>query len=817
MRIVRKFLFGIELLFTVALLCWVVLVIAVKLERLESDLLKGGERSVIIRDRYGNYLFELPLGPIGEWSLPLRGDKIPRNVRVATLAAEDHRFDFHPGVDLFSLFRAVWGNLTGTRRRSGASTIAMQLARILRPARRTYANKLRESYLALVLTDKLGRERILLEYLNRAPYGNRTRGIERAARLYFSRPAEDLTLAQAAFLAGLPWAPAALNPYTKEGYSRALRRMRWILKRAREFGWISADEYSEALRQPIAISPRPTRANSAIHFTEKILNLLKKKYKKTKDSAPLELYTTLDLELQRRLETLLRRRVFKWWKNGARTGALVVLDHRTGELLAYVGSPGYFLKGSKGAIDYVQVLHSPGSTLKPFIYALALEKLHFTGATLLPDVASSFLWKGGNYLPHNDDKRFFGPIRLRMALGNSRNIPAIWTLAQLGIGRAKEFLNRLGFSFARSGGELGLGLAIGGVEVSLWELVRAYAVLGRSGRGVKVRWLREAVSRGGGRFAVPGEWELLFGPQLSEEQLIDRDSARVILDILSDPLARLPTFSRYSALEYDYPVAVKTGTSQGYRDSLTVGVSSRFAVGCWIGRPEPATMVGSSGGKVCAPLVKDSFGVILERYREFRPSEFPRPEGWYRVKICPISGAPVGPNCSGSLEEWYPKNWVPDNSVCPFHRRVAIDRRNNLRAGEGCPKEFVVYHPVLFLPPKYAAWGSILGERIFSPVFSPLCPPKGAEKREGVAIVYPPSGSVFLKDPTLPEEYSTIELRAQSYYPHRYLVWFKDSKVVGKVPWPYTYHWKLERGVHRFAVTTPDGRLRSQEVRVIVK
>ncbi len=648
------------------------------------------------------------------------------------------------------------------------------------------------------------------EYLDRAPYGNRIRGIERAARFYFARPARDLTLAQAAFLAGLPWAPVLLNPLKPMGFERAKERMRWILKRAFELGWIGEREYREALSDPIEIEPVRRRERSSIHFTERIAGALRRgKFR------PIEIWTSLDRELQREVEGILRRQIRRWQRAGARTGGVAVADVSTGEILAYVASPDYFSEDAKGAIDYLRLPHSPGSTLKPFIYEQALEHLGFTGATLLPDVSAAFLWRSGYYSPHNDDRRFLGPLRMRVALGNSRNIPAVKTLSRLGIKRTLNVLKKLGFFSIRE--PVGLGLAIGGTSVAPLELLRGYLILGNYGKSVNLKWLKWAVDGDGNRVELPESWRGLFLREIPEnERILDADAVKVILDILSDPLARLPSFARFRSLEYEFTVAVKTGTSQGRRDALTAAVSTNYAVICWIGNPERKKISGGSGGRLCAPVVKRVFKALHRRYPQVLPSKFALPQNWRRRKVCPLSGYPVGPDCPGEVEEWFPESWVPKATVCPFHKRLPIDRRNQLRAGEGCPEEFVTYKPFLSLPAEFAEWGLAVGTLPLPPPFSPLCPPRSSRYKREIYIVFPLDGMRLIRAPNLPSELSTLTLRARSLYPYPYLLWYHNSVQLAKVPWPYTYHWPLRGGVHRFYVTSPDGKVISQVVSIRV-
>lgn len=789
-------------------------------EPFPHELFQKSTLSLVIQDRDGAFLFEKPSpnGRFGNW---LPKGRIPRHIRLMTMAAEDHRLYEHPGVDPQAIIRAVWGNWFRGFRRSGASTLAMQLIRQLEPRPRTYHSKVIEMYWALVLQLHLKPEGVLREYLNRAPYGNRVQGVHRASLLYFDRPAADLSLAQAAFLAALPWGPSFLNPFHERGKKRAWARAKRILKRARELSMISAQEYREALTDPIKIEPKPQRSISSVHFTQRIQRNWKLQHSSQPEQQVTTLRTTLDLLLQKQVQTILRKKLQKLRSFGAGTGAVVVLDHRSGDILAYVGSHSYFSKKEHGAIDYLQVKQSPGSTLKPFVYAHAMQRLGYTGATLMADVATGYLWRRGSYNPQNDDSRFLGPLRMRVALGNSRNIPALKTLAAVGVSRTLRLLRGLGFhSLSKDAEHYGLGMAIGSAEVRMMELARAYAILARGGKPLKLRWALGAKDSLGRQRNPSRFYPNLFASRLPEQAPSLKPAvARAIADMLSDPMARIPSFSRYNSLEYRYPVAIKTGTSQGYRNAWTMAFSDRVVVGCWMGSHDRRSMVDVSGTRGCGPVVKAVMKAAMKRVDPHQPPQtFPHPEGWTRQHVCPLSGQPASSYCPGSVEEWFPPHHKHKHKNCPFHKRLRVDRRNGLLAGKQCPTTATVRLPFVTVPPAYSTWAAMLRLPRPPTQYSPMCPAAGQTQTQArLSIRTPLNNARYLVDPTVPKEYSTIALQAESSQPLRQILWYHNGEPFAQTPWPYTLRWPLRSGTHRFMAASPDGKYRSKPIVIHVK
>ena len=427
-----------------------------------------------ILDREGVLLREVLSDAGGRCRWVTLDDVSPFLIR-ATIAAEDRFFYFHRGVDGLSTLRAAWQNFRHGRVVSGASTISQQVVRNVYPGRRTIGTKLVQTWLALRLERTLSKNGILAQYFNRVSYGNQAFGIEAAARLYFDKPAAQLSLAEAALLAAVPRSPSVLNPYRSTAPLR--KKQRQIIRSMAGLGFVTGDEARRALAEPWHVVSREEKFK-APHFCDYLLNLLPE----VERPGLAAVVTTLDSGLQEKLEVMLKRYLDAVRDRGITNGALVVLDNRTGEIRALVGSRDYFDEDNAGQVNGALALRQPGSALKPFTYALALEK-GLTAGSIVEDAPFRSAAGGGAYMPQNYDRKYHGPMSLRSALACSYNVPAVALLDAVGPDLLLRRLSSLGLStLSRSPGYYGVGLTLGNGEVKLLELAGAYAALARSGR-----------------------------------------------------------------------------------------------------------------------------------------------------------------------------------------------------------------------------------------------------------------------------------------------------------------------------------------------
>jgi penicillin-binding protein 1C len=758
-----------------------------------QDALVTYEPSRLVLDRRGAYLGEVPGagGELGYWPVPY---VLPERIVQATLTTEDRHFYEHPGVHLPSVGRALVQNVRNLRVISGASTLAMQVARMQTPGERTLGHKAREAVEALRLVQVHGHEKVLRQYLTVAPYGNRAHGVVRAARLYFDKPVEDLSWAQAAFLAGLPQLPGRMNPYNEDGLRRALKRSHRILRALHAQGLLSGEELEQGLQADLGLVPRPHRQPEALHAVLEWSELAR--------ARPQPISTaTLDLEIQSKVAHILQENLARIGGAGAGNTAALVVDTETGELLAYVGSRDFFNEEHRGAIDFVKQRRSPGSTLKPFLYGLALEKGIATAATALADTPMDVQTDTGRtYMPENANHTFLGPMLVRECLGNSRNIPALRMLAEVGVEPAVRFFEKAGvggISYAPN--RYGLGLAVGNLHVTLEELTELYLMLAHEG---ETRPLRRFTDE----------------PAKPSRRLMTREAAQLVRHILADPLARRPSFPAGSALDYPYAVAVKTGTSMGHRDAWTVAFSDRLLVAVWVGNHDWRRMNRVNGLWGAARAVHQVMEAVMPTWRAHQAvlSAFPPPGSAVAVDVCALSGRLAGADCPHRKSEWFVPGTAP-TSPCPFHARVRLDRRNGLRAGPGCPERQVVTQVMLSLPEEYEQWARQQRLDIAPLRESPLCP-SGPEEREPRVAIREPKGTVrLLYDPDTPASASTLRLVADVTPSTEPIVWLVDGVPVATVGYPHEFRWSVSPGQHVITAAMAHRPHTSQPLTVVVE
>ncbi|MBL1276384.1 MAG: penicillin-binding protein 1C [Ectothiorhodospiraceae bacterium] len=773
--------------------------------------------TLLINDRHGKFLAEISQNEdrgYGFW--PLK--QLPPRVIAATLAIEDRRFWMHPGVDPLAVGRALWQNLNSSQRVSGASTIAMQLARMQAPAARNYFNKLIETATALALTLRYGREQVLSHYLRLVPYGNNIHGIAYAARRYLNKPVDDMSWAEIAFLSAIPQSPGRMNLYTYKGRGRAITRGKRILAQLRKQAVISEAEYPLALRQieNIQVPRRQQRPNDALHAILKMEHSLKQSLKQSPQNTSQQTTQTvftssLDLNIQDRLTTISRTLLAQWRKNGAGNAALIVIDRTDNSVLSWIGSSDYFDPAHSGAIDYTRVKRSSGSTLKPFIYALGLDRGDINATTLLADIPASGL------ALRNSDMRHLGPLLPRQALANSRNVPLAQVVERIGLNTAYTFLGNLNLHQSTLPAQhYGLGIALGGLPVTLEELVTAYASLANDGVLKELRWFKNQ-------------------PTSKGKRILSESTARQITLFLSDPTARLPSFPRMGSTEYPFPVAVKTGTSQAYRDAWTIAYSQRYLVGVWVGDPDNQPMYKLSGAGSAAVLVQKVMLSLHDKQRHGQDDlSFPTPEGYVKVALCANSGKRASKQCNRHFEEWLKPEHIP-NQQDQGIRRIMVDKRSGEKATEKTPQEFRQLHTVLDLPPRYAVWASqqaglnatnFNNERITkNGSHNKITPYKlnqqvdMQQNRQPIEleILSPKDGVHFISNPEIPSTSSSIELSVQVSPAVKQITWYVNGKPYKNADYPYNVRLPLTSGKHIIQAAIPLTDERSKKVVIFVE
>ncbi|MDL2259979.1 penicillin-binding protein 1C [Deltaproteobacteria bacterium OttesenSCG-928-K17] len=579
--------------------------------------------SVKVTDRHGRLLkVFLPPAAARREARPL--EHFSPNLVAAVLTTEDKRFYHHPGLDPLALARAARLNLKHGRIVSGGSTITMQVARLnrgLSPGPRTFSRKFKEIWWALLIERHNTKDEILAEYLNRAPCGNLTEGFPAAARLYLNKSVADLSMAESAFLAALPASPGALNPYKDP--RPALARRAGILNRLAARGYLPPEALARAKDEPLALSGLSSPFN-APHF----VSYLRGHFGARPEA---EITGTIDLELQRRIEELAEKSVDEHRDKGLDQAAVVVMSLKDREVLAWVGSVDFFDMGG-GQNDGVTALRQPGSALKPFLYASAIESGLITPATLLDDSAADYRAPKGSFSPANYSGSFHGPVSARLALASSLNLPAVKLAEKVGVNKTLNLFRELGLnSLSHDADYYGLGLALGGGEVSLLDLTTAYAALADGGR-----WKAAVLTRPAPGKALPPDG----GPG---RQVFSEGAAYIITDILSDAQSRITGFGADSLLDTPYPAAVKTGTSKSFRDNWCLGYFGDFVIGVWAGNFESTPMDRVSGISGAGSIWRQVADLLVET----RPghADFKRPLSVTQARVCPVSGLQAGPDC----------------------------------------------------------------------------------------------------------------------------------------------------------------------------
>jgi penicillin-binding protein 1C len=679
----------------------------------------------------------------------------------AFVAVEDRRFWDHSGVDLRALLRAMKDNLRARRVVSGASTISMQLARLLQPAPRSWGGKFTQVGWALRLERHLTKQQIIEQYLNRVELGQATVGVGAAAALYYGTSASDVSLGQAAAIAGLAHAPSRDNPYAAPVRSR--RRRDRVLRRMQALGMATKQDVEHATQEPI-VAALKSGPFLAPHFTTRVLTW-------TSDSVPAPngaaiVRTSLDIGLQTELEGEVRHTVSVLKDRGVEQAALVVLDNATGEVLAWVGSPDFW-SADDGQTDMVVSPRQPGSALKPFLYGLAFDR-GFTAATVLPDIPKAFASATGAYTPRNYDRKFRGPVRAREALASSYNVPAVELASRLGTGALLQTLHLAGFeSLTRDAEYYGLGLALGNGDVSLIELANGYRALANGGVWRPWTWRPmppDAARDGGGR------------------RVVSPLASALVLDILADPSARIPGFGLSTPFDFPFPVAVKTGTSRHFTDNWAVGTTRGFTVAVWAGNFNGHTMQGVSGITGAGPLLHRA---IMATARRVVPENLTTPAeaGAVSVPVCRLSGMRATESCA-QLAEWF----APGTEPTQFDDWERDGRVN--------------------LPAEYADWArqglspvarASLAARAILPRPGARTAPDSAQLLK-FRIVSPMDGDRYAIPAGVEARYATIPLRAGG----------RQGRA-GRVKWsidgrPYSgERWALELGTHVVRATSSDG------------
>jgi penicillin-binding protein 1C len=661
----------------------------------------------------------------------------------AMVLIEDKKFYSHKGVVPSSLMRALWQNIRGQRVVSGGSTITMQLAKLIyRHRERNIFNKISEIFSALKFEMHLSKAEILEAYINRLPFGNMIYGVNQASWFYFDKAPSQLSLNQAIYLALIPKSPSQYNPV--KHFSVIKKQWENILETFKKNNHITTDEYQRAKKEGIHF-----QINQSPFLAPHFIELVKERLKTNQLQG--QIYTTLDLDLQKEIEGLIREHLVRLDQYNVNSAAAVVIDNRLHQVIAFVGSPNYFDSANAGNVNLATALRQPGSTLKPFVYCLALEN-GYTPADILPDI--KFPSKGG-FFPQNHDGKEHGPLRLRTALACSYNIPAFYLAMKLSPGQVIEKLRQAGFSYLKGdSGFYGETIALGSGEVKLMDLVTAYSAFANKGLVYSPAFIK--------------------GEPVFAKRLFNETATFLTWDILSDPSARFPSFGYDSSMNLPFPLAVKTGTSKGFRDKWAVGVNSEYTVGVWIGNPTGEDMQDTSQVGNAPTILRDIFLAIQ---KEWTKGAIEVPQNVIKKRICALSGELVSGNCPDTVDEYFDTRHMPQRT-CTWHVRVN--------------GQVMINYPEL-----YKKWAYRNNPRAMI----------GIEPAKEKRISFPQQGDFFYISEAIPKEQQQITFEVMGFVEGDVIEYYVDGKLYKRENFPRFPFWQLQRGDHILTVKAKNGEL----------
>ena len=714
------------------------------------DLFVSSKFSPIIVDRNGEELRVVPLEQgLRRIYTPL--EEYPGFLVDIFIASEDKRFFLHQGVDLLAMCRALYQNVKAGYIVSGASTISMQLASLAQPEPATIKAKLREISGALRIEARHSKKFLLELWLSSLPFGNNVQGIGSAGRYFFHMQPSELTLEQCLLLAVIPRRPEMYNPSNNP--QKAVEAAYLLSKKA------GIETSIDALKKAVTNSfSKYEWPYNAPHFVEWVIPQLTlddyhKKY-------PIK--TTLDSKINNVLQGAIETRIARSERYRISNGSGLIINPKSGEILGYIGSSDFFDEEHSGQIDGVQILRQPGSTLKPFLYAKALES-GYSASSVLPDIPMIF----GNeqaYIPQNYNQRYNGPVRLRTALSSSLNIPAVYLTEKIGVGNFVDLLINLGFnSLKEQRDQLGVGIALGNAEISLFELTRAYAIFPRDGYTVELVWRLEKNNED---FKIASDKsESQKEIQNIGKQVFKNNTCFLIRDILSDNVNRILGFGRRGIGIQGFDAMLKTGTSNQFNNIWAVGATPAIVCSVWMGNFSGETVIGSPGSGIPADAVIDILSQ-LQNGEKFQPMS-----GFKEIAICPLSGCEATEACPSKMSEYFRPGEEPNS--CDFHVKVGSSVTINY-------------------PPEYRDWANIYGISFNSQEVDYI-----------IKIVKPADGAVFFLDSNLPFEAQGVPIEVDGSGIAELII---NGDLVKSGHLPYRWFLPMERGFYNITAINNEER-----------
>ncbi|MBC8185946.1 penicillin-binding protein 1C [candidate division KSB1 bacterium] len=731
--------------------------------------------STIILDKDSKML-RVTLAADEMWRIPIKTGDISPALKKAVLAYEDRHFYYHFGVNPIAIFRAMIANCKAGKIVQGGSTITMQMARLIEPKPRTVKNKLIEIFRAFQLELRYSKKEILTFYFNLAPYGGNIVGVGAASYLYFNKDPKHLSLGECCLLAAIPNSPNKLRPDLNiEAAKKArLKVLKLLLNQTK----ISVGKKIEAQSEPL-----PNKRFPLPFEIPHLSNSLIQKYPQTKI-----INTAIDNDIQRLAEKILKSHLSPLENKGITNGAVVVIENRNHNLRALVGSKDFYDIQNSGQVNGALAPRSPGSALKPFIYALGIENGIISPESLLFDVPVEY----SGYRPVNYDDTYHGAVTVREALIRSLNVPAVNLYAKLGGDGIYSFLKEAGIStLPKPQNYYGLSLILGGCGVNLLELTNLYAGLANGGKFKPVRFLKADVDFEG-------------------KQLLSKSTCFILSEMLSE-LRRpeLPSVWEYSI---NMPkVAWKTGTSYGHRDAWSIGYTPKYTIGVWVGNFDGKGVPELVGAEAAAPVLFSLFNVIN------KPSGnnwFLQPQTVKQRQVCSKSGMPLGEYCASAKDELFLPGISP-YLKCNLHQLIFVDVKTGKRLCSHC-RDGKNYEERIVekWPAEIATWMARNGFSLdLIPEHYPLCSKIVSGKKP--IILSPTSQTEYKIRPGVNLKYQKILLDATVSNETKTIYWFLDGKLVFSGRPTEKAFFTPTHGIHRVLCTDDQGR--DSEVRFVIK
>jgi len=607
-----------------------------------------------------------------KWRMYTSLNEITPTLKKAIIFKEDKYFHYHFGVNPVSIFRALVNNLTSGRRTSGASTISMQVVRLLEPKRRTYLNKLIEIFKATQLEWHYSKNEILQLYLNLVPFGGNIEGVKAASMIYFNKMPDQLSIGEIAALSIIPNRPNTLKPGENNEILRK-ERDKWLNR------YLKADLFPEqdildAMEEPLK-SYRHMLPDHAHHICQRLYDSEKRRH---------TIYTTIHLEKQLKIEALVKEHINRWYFRNVKNAAALVIDNRTGDVIAYVGSADFFNNEDAGQVDGVRAVRSPGSALKPLIYGLAFDNGIVTPKSVISDVPVYF----SGYEPENYDGKYHGLVNIEYALSNSLNVPAVKIMYELNMGTVIEALVKAGFrQIKKDQDNLGLSVALGGCGVTLEELTYLYHTLSNKGILKDIRFMQKdalVIHKGKkNKDNRQNKKKKQTDDHPARNIILSEEAAFMVTDILTQVTRPdLPTEWQNSA---NLPkVAWKTGTSYGRRDAWSIGYSKNYTIGVWVGNFSGTGVPELSGADAAAPLLFNIFNIL----------DYGSEENWYEIPeglksriVCSVTGQIYSDFCNDLVIDYYIPS-VSSSKPCQHMKEVYISPDSSESYCMTCRPEF---------------------------------------------------------------------------------------------------------------------------------